>query len=243
MRLLSKVRWVVSRQRAADVNLAEAMLRMRKPYPQVDEQRRRLPEAHPLHGIKECAVEQRLVQLVQGYVHLVFIWLKRRKKGVRDGPTVRKVQTSLLQLWAKGLRDGEGGPTSEGVSIRRDGTRTLLTHWADEGLMANAGGRGSPGLCVPSLKARQGDPRLRGSPMNSSQRSSQAWWSAAGTASYRRWSHMSRRCRHWRQDGGAWRMAEWKPRKSETHSWTETPENTKLEMRTKICHMAQHLKT
>ena len=80
------------------MNLAEAMLRMRKPYPQVDEQRRRLPEAHPFHGIKECAVEQRLVQLVQGYVHLVFIWLKRRKKGVRDSPTVRKVQTSLLQL-------------------------------------------------------------------------------------------------------------------------------------------------
>ena len=193
---LSKVRWVVSRERAADVNLAEAMLRMRKPYPQVDKQRRWLPEAHPFRGISGCAVEQRLVQLVQGYVRLVFIWLKRRKKGVRDSPTVRKAQTSLFQLWAKGLRDGEGGPISEGVNIRRDRTRTLPTHWADEGLKASAGGCGSPEVCLPSLKARQGDLHLQGSPTNSSQRSSQAWWSAAGTSSYRRWSHMSRRCRH-----------------------------------------------
>lgn len=80
------------------MNLAEAMLRMRKPYPQVDEQRRRLPEAHPFHGINGCAVEQRLVQLVQGYVRLVFIWLKRKEKGVRDGPAVRRVQTSLPRV-------------------------------------------------------------------------------------------------------------------------------------------------
>ena len=243
MRLLSKVRWMVSRERAADVNLAEAMLRMRKPYPQVDEQRRRLPEAHPFHGINGCAVEQRLVQLVQGYVRLVFIWLKRRKKGVRDGPTVRKIQTSLLQLWAKGLRDGEGGPTSEGVSIRRDGTRTLLTHWADEGLMASAGGRGYPRLCLPSLKARQGDPP---SPRLTNEQFTEkfsglmvcSWYSILQTMI----THVQT-VQTLRADGGAWRMAEWKPRKSETHSWTETPENTKLEMQTKICHMAQHLKT
>ena len=89
---------MVSRERAADMNLAEAMLRMRKPYPQVDKQRRRLPEAHPFCGVDGCTVEQRLVQLVQGDVRLVFIWLERKEKGVRDGHAVRRVQTSLPQF-------------------------------------------------------------------------------------------------------------------------------------------------
>lgn len=73
-------------------------MRHQKPYPQVDKQRRGLPQANPLGGINRGTVEKRLVQLIKWYVGLIFIRLERRKSEVTMACEIDSVQSAPLCL-------------------------------------------------------------------------------------------------------------------------------------------------
>lgn len=151
MRLLSKVRLVASRHELhRGTNLGRQL------YPQVDEQRSRLPQADPLCGVDGSAVEQRLVQLVEGDIRLIFIWLKRREKGskkwTRRLGTFRFVPLSFAKGWGwagktlfMGRGGGGGSPASEEM-----GARAYSTCQADRAQTECTGDVGSPqSPCVP----------------------------------------------------------------------------------------------